>query len=394
MVMGSVVIKWLRGVSRALCLVALLLPQISCLSGGEGGDAALKIFSKRVYSPRYASGFAIYESEEDSDCRGTLLEINNPWQGAESVKRHLLILESGEQPPEGYDGELLIGHAKRIVSMSSSHVAMLSMLHSDSLVVGVSGIEFITNSYIQNNRDKVGDVGYDGNIDYEMLLSLEPDIVLMYGVFGAGAMEPKLKELGIPSIYIGDYVEQNPLGKAEWVVALGEIVGCRERAEELFNQIPERYEALCQMVRGVESRPAVMINIPYGDQWYMPSAKSYTAKLVEDAGGDYLFKEQTDGSAVIDIEEALQMAYKADVWIDVKLSGLEELRSRYPRFADIDAVNSGRVYNNDLRANLGGGNDYWESGILNPHLVLRDLIMIFHPELALEEEFSYYRRLE
>ena len=93
-------------------------------------------------------------------------------------------------------------------------------------------------------------MGYEGNINYELLLSLDPDLVLLFGVNGASAMESKLKELGIPFMYVGDYLEESPLGKAEWLVALSEVVGKRAKGEKVFADIPIRYNALKQKVSG------------------------------------------------------------------------------------------------------------------------------------------------
>ena len=115
---------------------------------------------------------------------------------------------------------------------------MLDVLGAVDRVAGVSGIDFISNRYIQAHRDSVGDIGFDGNINYELLLSLDPDIVLLYGVNGASAMEGKLKEVGIPYMYVGDYLEESPLGKAEWLVAISEIIGQRDKGIAIFRDIP------------------------------------------------------------------------------------------------------------------------------------------------------------
>lgn len=66
-----------------------------------------------------------------------------------------------------------------------------------------------------------------------MLLSLDPDLVLLYGVNGASAMESKLEELDIPFMYVGDYLEESPLGKAEWMVVLSEVTGNVRRVKSL-----------------------------------------------------------------------------------------------------------------------------------------------------------------
>ena len=290
---------------------------------------------------------------------------------------------------------MLQGDADRIVAMSSTHIAMLDAVDAADCVVGVSGIDYISNPDIQARRDSVGDVGYEGNINYELLLSLDPDIVLLYGVNGASAMEGKLTELGIPYMYVGDYLEESPLGKAEWLVALSEIVGKREAGEKVFADIPVRYNALKQKVADtVSDTPSVMLNTPYGDSWFMPSTKSYAVQLIEDAGGSYIYGKNTGNASLpIDLEEAYLLASDADMWINVGMANsLEEVAKMCPKFTDTRCFRNGKVFNNNARTNAAGGNDYWESAVVNPDILLRDLVKIFHPELV-KEDFVYYKQL-
>lgn len=351
-------------------------------------------FSQTVYSPRYALGFEIVGAE---DRASTILLSHNPWQGAEEVETALFIARDGEQPPAGFTGQVVSEGVERVVCMSSTHVALLDAVGAVESVVGVSGIDFVTNEYVVANRDKVRDVGYDNSVDYEMVVALDPDVVLLYGVTGASPMESKLRELGIPFAYIGEYVEEVPLGKTEWMVAVGEVVGRRAEAEQLFNQIPERYDALRELAASATTpKPKVMINTPYADSWFMASATSYVARLIADAGGDYLYKKNTSNTSLpIDLEEAALLASQADVWINAgSVATLEDMRVEYPKFADMRCVEQGQIFNFDRRMSPRGGNDYWESGVVRPDVVLRDLIKIFHPELMEDEEFFYYRKLE
>lgn len=273
---------------------------------------------------------------------------------------------------------------------------MLDAVDAADCVVGVSGIDYISNPDIQARRDSVGDVGYEGNINYELLLSLDPDIVLLYGVNGASAMEGKLTELGIPYMYVGDYLEESPLGKAEWLVALSEIIGKREAGEKVFADIPVRYNALKQKVAdAVLDAPSVMLNTPYGDSWFMPSTESYVARLVTDAGGNYIYQKNTgNASAPIDLEEAYMLTSQADMWLNVGMANsLDDLKASCPKFTDTRCFRNGYIYNNNLRTNAAGGNDYYESAVVNPDILLRDLVKIFHPELV-EEDFVYYKQLK
>ena len=282
--------------------------------------------------------------------------------------------------------------------MSSSHIAMLDAIGRISNTVGVSGMGFISNPYIRSHSDAIGDVGYDGNIDYELLLSLSPDLVLLYGVDGANIMEKKLKELGIPFMYVGDYLEDSPLGKAEWMVAVAEATGGMDDGIDRFTSIPDRYNAIKERVdNSEEERPTIMINTPYGDSWVMASQNSYVATLIADAGGHYIYGNGQDSnrSVPIDIEEAYMLASGSNIWINTgTIASMEGLRQVCPKFMDPPPVKSGQVYNTTLRTTDGGGNDYWESGIVNPDLVLADMVKIFHPSLAYDIEFTYYKRLE
>ena len=222
--------------------------------------------------------------------------------------------------------------------------------------------------------------------------------MLLFGVSGASAMEPKLRELGIPYAYMGEYLEQSPLGKAEWLVAVAEIAGMRERGEEVFREIPLRYDSLKTLAAKAEQKPVVMLNTPYGDSWLMAPPSSYVARLIADAGGDYIYKKNTSNRSLpIDLEEAYMLTAQADMWLNAgSAASLGELKSQFPKFTNTRCVRNGAVYNCNKRLNAAGGNDYWESGVVRPDVVLHDLIAIMHPE-ALDEndrELHYYQRLE
>lgn len=374
-----------------ITLIPLLLGAILIVSCGR---TVYDGFGESVYAPRYASGFEITGAE---GAESTIITTHNPWQGADGIETRLFIARGDERPPEGFSGEVLRGEPSRIVCISSTHIAMLDAVGMVERVVGVSGFDYITNRYVAENREKIGDVGYDGNINYELMVALDPDIVFLYGINGTSGMEGKLRELGIPFVYIGDYLEDSPLGKAEWIVAVAEIVGCREKGEVLFAEIPERYNALKRMVAEQgDVKPKVMLNTPYGDSWFMASEKSYVAQLIADAGGMYVYKKNaTTRSLPVDMETAAMLVSASDVWLNVGDAGdLAELKRRLPKFADAPSVKSGNVWNCDLRMTAAGGNDYWESGVINPDVVLRDLIKIFHPHLAVEADFVYYRQLK
>lgn len=371
-----------------IALISMLL--LSCSRSGGQADIS---FNEEIYSPRYAKGFAIKGAEGK---QSTVIEVSNPWQGADGVEKKLFIARNGEEVPEGFDGEILDGDAAKIVAMSSTQIAMLEAIGEAGRVTGVSGIEFISSPEIQKRRDEIADVGYEGNVDYELLLSLEPDIVLLFGTTAANSMEGKLRELGVPYLYVGEYLEESPLGKAEWIVALAEIIGTRDKGKEFFDRIPERYDALKEKVaQNAGKKPMVMLNTPYSDIWSMPSRTSYMPTLISDAGGEYLYDKETGNTSMpIDVEEAFLLVSQADLWLNVgQAKTLEELKTTCPKFTDTRCFREGMVYNNNARLSPAGGNDFFESAVVRPDIVLRDLIKIFHPEL-IEDDLVYYIKLQ
>ena len=359
-------------------LVPTLAILLAAACGGHSAPS-LADFTEEVYTPAYASGFDIRGTRGDSS---TLVTVRNPWQGAADVAQYLLVLRGNAAAPEEFDGAAVKAPVQRVVCMSSSHVALFDAVGQADRISGVSGIDYISNPRIRQRRQsgEVGDVGFDTNLDFELLTSMRPDIVLLYGVTGENTIvSGKLRELGIPYIYVGDYVEQSPLGKAEWLMLAAEICDCRAAGADTMKQIAGRYNALKAQIGADAPRPRVMLNTPYRDTWFMPSTRSYMIRLIEDAGGEYVYPENdSDTSVAVDLEEAYLLANDADVWLNVgACNTLGELTAQNPKFAGVSSVRNRRVWNNNRRQTPAGGSDFWESGVVRPDRILSDLIVAF-----------------
>ena len=376
----------MKNIALSLPLIITLLFCVSCNSTSNN-DA--EFFTTTLYTPRYATGFVI-----DADDNGnTQIRVSQPWQGG-AVEEQRLAIFATDEAAKGYKGEHIVGTAERIVCMSTSYIAMLDAIGMTDAIVAVSGKQYVTNEHVAATPN-IKDVGYDSNLNYELLVSLNPDLVLMYGVTAEnGAVTAKLRNLGIPYLYLGDYVEESPLGKAEWLVAIAEIVGCRERGEEAFKAIEERYNAVKRSIERTAEPRKVMFNLPYQDVWYMPSDESYMVQLVEDAGGEYIYKgvNTSRGSKAISLEEAYMLVASTDVWLNVgQCSTMEELHRAAPHFVDTRVVQSGEVYNNNRRRTAAGGSDFWESAIVSPDVVLNDLATII---AGGGDELHYYQQMQ
>lgn len=340
----------------------------------------------------YAGGYSI-----STNSWGFYIDVNNPWQGAKDVTyRYAFINEkSGFIPSDA--NEIVHLPVSRVVCLSTTHIAFIDLLSETSKIVGVSGVQYISNEHIDKrvNDGLIKDVGYEQAINIELIMSIKPDIVFSYGVGAeAAGYLHKLKELKIPVVFIGDYLEDSPLGKAEWIKAFGMIFGKAELADSLFYQMADEYCRTAKLVKEVQTKPKVFINLPWNEVWYFPGSQGYMARLIGDAGGDYLMNDLPGNrSHPYSIESALVRAMDADIWINTgSYVSLQQIGDAFPRLKSIPAYQNGMVFNNNLRSLPSGGNDFWESGAVSPHLVLKDLVSIFHPGI-ISHQMVYYKQL-
>jgi iron complex transport system substrate-binding protein len=342
-----------------------------------------------IYKPKYASGFSLYRSGD-----ATVLKVTDPWQFASGVEFNY-VLTPNASPNVLTEIKVPVTKA---VCMSTTHVAFISALDMTSSIAGVSGLRYVSDSTViaMGRANKTVDVSYDSNLSYELIFSLIPDVVFAYGIRGEfSAIEKKLNELGIKVVYFGEYMEESPLGKAEWLVAMSAFFAEQQRAEKIFEQIETNYINTKQLTYNIKYKPKVMFNVPYKDTWYMPGTKSYMVKFVIDAGAEYIYPENEGrNSYPMSIEKAYTIAQNADFWlIGDSSKSLTELENTDSRMSDIPAFKEKKIYNSNLRAN-NFADDFWESGIVKPDIILKDLIKIFHPELIPEHNFYYYRHLK
>ena len=362
------------------------------LSGCPAGQSEMA-WGEALYTPHSAKGFEIVATEGAS----TVVRILTPWPAAKGVVKEIFISREGESAPEGFGGQVITSSPERVVCLSSSHLAYIDALGAIESVVAVSGGQYVTNHEIVEGLadESIREIGYDANINYELLASLRPDVVFIYGTTGEnGAMSQKLEELKIPYVYIADHTENTPLGKSEWVVAFGEMFDCREEAKEIFDSIGERYENLRIGALAATSKPRVMLNSPYKDVWFVPSKDSYIVRLIEDAGGEYICGGEGDLSRPISGESAYVYLSEADYWLNPNTSRtIAALVAENPKFADTQVVRNRNVYNCTALSTPSGGSDFWESGALRADVALADMLAILHPELSQNHTLYYFERL-
>lgn len=361
-------------------------------------NAGCDNYSKKMTSAaNQSSGVRGFNVEESGGIKK--LTVFNPWEKANGVSFEYFLVTRTADIPDSLSGKRVIKiPVQRVICLSTTHLAYLDVLEETDAVVGISGSQYISNPEIRQRmeQDEVPDVGYGQNLNYELMVSLKPDLVMVYGIGSeVTSYTRKLEELGIPVVMVAEYLEESPLGKAEWVKFMGAFFEKEEMAEDYFIKIGKEYNRLKELAAGAQSQPKVLVGSPYKDAWWVPGGNSYLANLIADAGGSYIGQNNASHeSYVISFENALAWGGLADIWINMgNLTSKKELLAADQRFENLAVFNKGKLYNNIKRLSSHGGNDFWESGTVNPHLILRDLISIFHPGLV-EEELVYYREIQ
>jgi len=330
----------------------------------------------------------------------TEIKIINPWQGARGVNQTYYLLRRGTVIPAGIDSlSVIFVPVRKIVCMSTTHIAMISALGEGNSIAGVSGTGLIYSPEIAINVKKglVSEVGYEANLNKELILKISPDLIMIYGIGSeSSGYVGKIKELGIKVIINGDYLETDPLGRAEWIKLFGALY-CKENlADSIFNtEIDEYYRLKSFIDQNIKSRPKVLLGLPFKDTWYISPGNSFISKLISDSGGDYLWKDtESSISMPYGIENVYLKGLTADYWLNIGSAGSkDDISSVDPRFNDLPCFKNGNLFNNNKRINSNGGNDYWESAPLHSHRLLNDIAIILHPELFRDEELFYYRKI-
>jgi iron complex transport system substrate-binding protein len=331
----------------------------------------------------------------------TILTIIAPWQGAEGISHVYYLVERGKEFDVTADpSRIILVPVRKIICMSSTHLAMISALGEEGTVAGISGTNFIFDQSLRDRADSglIGEIGYDSGINTELILRISPDLIMMYGIGSESAgYVGKVSELGIKVMYNADYLETDPLGKAEWIKLFGALFCKEEMADSIYNSVEASYSEIKSFIsRKIERKPAVLLGLPFRDTWFISPGNSYISRLISDAGGNYLWQDKESSFSMPYSFEAVYMqSLKADFWLNVGTVNVKsEIAAFDPRLEKLPCFISGNIYNNTKRITAGGGNDYWESGALNPQIILKDIASILHPGIFGEYDLFYYRKIE
>ncbi len=335
-----------------------------------------------------------------------VVTVTRPYLGApESEAFRYVLVQCGTPAPNGFDDvpviEVPIDSAISLSTTQLPHFTTLGIL--DALVGIDSGFYVSTPEILEKyEAGELAEVGFGSEVNAEVAINTGADIAFGYasGVPDYDAY-PKLEEAGLQSAINAEYAEFGPLARAEWIKFTAAFFNKEAEAQAYFDAVAEEYEALAALTADLtpDERPDVLWNSysSFIEAWAIPGAQTYVGVILNDAGADVVLGDHAPESSVnLPFEMVYESGVEADIWIPVLfgVGTLEEFAGLDERYTDFAAFQTGRVYNTDGRVNANGGNDYFENGVNEPHIVLADLIWITHPELLPDHEAVYLRKLE
>lgn len=374
---------------KKIILFIPLLLLLSCASTNEDQQAKNTLTTVPL---SYAKRFTIKTSADF-----TVLELHG--NKNDSAITASFVLYKHQKPDYSKEAYYIKTPISRVASMSSIYTTMIAQLKCENKIVAIDNVDYYNNTFIQEQVKKgsIIELSKGPQIDIEKTIALQPDLFLTFGMGSPkDDVDKKLVQSSMPIAVSIDHLEETPLARAEWIKFFAYFFNKETLADSLFQITEKKYNDLKTLAQSATRKPSVLTEIKYGDAWYIPAGKSFIAHLIEDAGGDYFWKEDTKtGSSAQSFETVYAKAKDCDIWINLyNLNSKKELLSYDERYGLFKACKNNQLYNNNKTQNALGYSNYWETGITNPDEVLADLIAIFSPTLLPNHEFTFYKKLK
>ncbi|MFK7795951.1 MAG: ABC transporter substrate-binding protein [Aureispira sp.] len=376
---------------RLLLLMACFCSLIACQETSTSSKGETKEVLWDTIPLQYATNFTIQKQGKN-----TLLSIGKAWKNATPTFQYLLYPKDSTPPKAHPEATRIAVPVARVLCSGSVDVTFLNALDATANIVGLSNGQYIYDSTIQARlaNGELVNIGQDQGIDYEKAITSNPDLAFVYSIGDQNSYK-KYQSIGIPAVMLSDFMETTPLGRAEWLLFVSYFLGKEAAAQAYLAKVNKAYEAIKNEAKKVVDKPTVLLGAVYKGIWYVAGGQSLMAAFIRDAGGDYLWKENREVSGVpFDFEVVYAKALEADIWINQShYQQLPNLLRAEPMYADFKAVKEGRLYNYYKRASKNGGTDIFESAIVRPDLVLKDLLHVFHQHTVEADSLFYYMPL-
>jgi iron complex transport system substrate-binding protein len=373
---------------RKIGVALLIIGVLSCNSKSSSPDTQDK--SANTSAIKYAKYFEILEHD--------YAYFVTTFDRDRKPINKIIVSKIDGQISSSDEVKQIVRGATSTACLSSVFVGFLSAVNRSSTIVAVDELDHISNEVVRRLAavGKVSEVGGFDKLNLELLASERPDLLFAYDFDQDESVSRVLRSLGIYTVVCNSFREKSPLARAEWIKLFGVLTGEYEKANRVFAVVEKNYLELKYEVKKIEKKPTVFMHALWGDQWSIPGGNSFQARLMEDAGADYIWGKDTGFEIIFTgFETMLMEAGNADYWLNVNTyHSMKELYKADSRYKNFKAYKDKKVYNNNANENEYGGIPYWETGAVRPDWVLSDLIEIFHPDVQELESMKYYHNLK
>ncbi len=341
----------------------------------------------------YAKGLSIYNYNGFS-----ILKVTKPWPDAKKEYTYILKEENQIVPDSLKQFPIISVPIKSIVVTSTTHIPSLEMLGVENTLVGFPNLNYISSEKVRARIDagNIREIGNNQNLNTEVVIDMQPNVVVGYGIDNNNPSIDNLEKNGLKVLLNGDWNEQTPLGKAEWIKFFGALYNKQNQAAAIFKQIESDYKKTITLANSVTQKPTVLLGDIYEGKWYLPNGNSWGCQLIKEANGNYLWNNTSGtGSLSLSFETVFEKAKEAQIWISSgQFSTLSEMNDANPNYAEFTAFKNKKVFSFATKKGKTGGVLYYELGPNRPDIVLKDLLKILHPELLPNYELFFFEQLK
>ena len=316
-----------------LLLIIALLAFAGCKN-----DAVHRINTteKTANTIKYAKGLQLFRYK-----KYTVIKVTQPWPDAKESFTYVM-QQKGAVVPDSLSKYTIVNvPVQSVVVTSTTHIPSLEMLGVQNTLVGFPGTSYVSSvkTRVRIDSGKVKEAGANESLNTEVIIDLNPEAVVAFGINSTNKTLSSLEQAGLKVLYNGDWTEQSPLGKAEWIKFFGALYGMDEKAEALFKKTEHDYNEALRLAQKVTVKPTVMAGAIYQDQWLLPQGGSWAALFLKDAGANYLWaNSKGTGSLSLSFETVLEKAENADIWIGPsQFTSLKEMTEANPHYAQFKA---------------------------------------------------------
>ena len=326
----------------------------------------------------------------------SLVTVTNPWPNASRPYGYVLKKRNAIVPDSLKSFTAVDVPVRKIIVTSTTHIPSLEMLGVEHSLVGFPNLGYISSEKIRADiaAGKIRELGSNQSINTEVAIDLQPDVIIGYGIDNHNPAIDNLEKSGLAVVLDGDWNENEPLGKAEWIKLFGALYDKEKQADSIFNAITSEYDKALGLAQKAAKRPTVLMGGMFENKWNVASGESWGARFIRDANGQYAWSgTKGSGSQPLPFEAVLEKAGNADVWIGPgQFRTLAEMLQSNPHYSQFKAFKNKNVYT--FKVGKTGGILYYELAPNRPDLVLKDVIKMLHPELLGDYELFFFEKMK